>query len=606
MSSLDGGGAMSEPAARWSRVKTWLISRDLANNKKKRTQTDEESATTAQSAASPPPPLQRRRPFTWSRLHSHFVLMGGFAFDTGSDTSSPLPPRLTLTPRAVCFLAQQRPDLIPDVPEDVIRDKSKANHIAKTLVFLQAFWFCLQVTFRLAAGLPISILELNTFAHVFFAFCVFLAWWDKPLDINEPLLISLDRADAAAIYAAMFMLSTMGFMQKSVCGKWTCILELTAETRYNETPEDMRATRSAATLSVPSASNVLIGEDLSDSGEADVLSEQADAVLRHPTDHRYLEPETPSAESACKPRSSAKPAGVETGSITSADCSPPGDGIVGVGGDQDSGSDLAGTGKPTEDDTGIPAEGITLKPAQDSHGVRFCYVSKKPDSGYFPRYDNDEVKSPDDICVTLSRQAIQCCSLARQGVEKYPALNQLPYKEDPIAKSAGFPARILEDFVLVRAPNWPRHKNIGDKASGGDVFIVFLGFLLSGALYGSIHMFAWNGPFHTEVELLLWRIASLALMGTTATVIVAVILGIFVTGILEFLDEALGGPKYPFVLELVGALFVYFLFIPVTAGLVLYLLARIYLVVEGFVNLPYVPEGVYLQPSWAQYFPHIS
>ncbi|KAK3361457.1 hypothetical protein B0T24DRAFT_724661 [Lasiosphaeria ovina] len=51
---------------------------------------------------------------------------------------------------------------------------------------------------RLAAGLPISLLELNTFAHVVFAVYVFAAWWDKPLDINEPVIISLDRGDNAS------------------------------------------------------------------------------------------------------------------------------------------------------------------------------------------------------------------------------------------------------------------------------------------------------------------------------------------------------------------------------------------------------------------------
>ena len=607
MSKLDEGGALSEPAelaAGWSRLAPWLrMPRDLA--KKERPRTDEESAT----SPSPSPPL-RRRPFAWSRLHSHFVLMGGYAFDTGDDTSSPLPPRLTLTPRAVCFLAQHRPDLIPEVPEDVIRDKSKANHIAKTLVFLQALWFCLQVVFRLAARLPISVLELNTFAHVIFAFCVFLAWWDKPLDINEPLLISLDRTDAAAIYAAMFLSSRMGFMQKSICGKWTCVLEFAAGNRCGQTPENMRGVGSADTPSVPSASNIPTGgNERGDGGVTEALGKQAGTLLRRATDPQYIEnPETPSAELACTPpRSSADPAGVETGSSTGADRSPSSDDFANVRETQGEGGDLASTDKSSKtDDSGIVvaeilAEGITLKPAQETHGVCFRYLSKDPDKEYL-RYDSQKVKDLDDICFTVSRHTIQCCALARQVMEKYPDLNRLPYNEDPTRKLVAHQQRILEDFVLVRAPNWPRLKNIGDMASGGDTFQLFLGFLLSGAVYGSIHMLAWNGPLHTEVELLLWRIASLTLMGTTAAVIAAIIL---LVGN-EMLSELLDHPKYPFVLELLAALFLYLLFIPMAAGLVLYLLARIYIVVEGFVNLPYVPEGVYLQPQWSQYFPHIS
>jgi hypothetical protein len=58
---------------------------------------------------------------------------------------------------------------------------------------------------RLTAGLPISLLELNTFARVVFAFYVFAAWLDKPLDTNEPVIISLDRGDNVALCAAMYI-----------------------------------------------------------------------------------------------------------------------------------------------------------------------------------------------------------------------------------------------------------------------------------------------------------------------------------------------------------------------------------------------------------------
>jgi len=110
-------------------------------------------------------------PFYWSRTHSHLALMGGFAFDTGGDSSIPLPnTRYTLTPVGICFLAKHRPDLMPNITTDAINDKSKASPFAKALVLAQALWFCLQTITRLAMRMPISALELNTLAHVFFAF----------------------------------------------------------------------------------------------------------------------------------------------------------------------------------------------------------------------------------------------------------------------------------------------------------------------------------------------------------------------------------------------------------------------------------------------------
>ena len=37
-----------------------------------------------------------------------------------------------------------------------------------------------------------------------------------------------------------------------------------------------------------------------------------------------------------------------------------------------------------------------------------------------------------------------------------------------------------------------------------------------------------------------------------------------------------------------------------------YVVARVYLVVECFINLAYLHDSVYEMPSWSQYFPHIS
>ena len=45
-------------------------------------------------------------------------------------------------------------------------DKSKANTLAKALVIIQASWLLIQVIGRLIAKLPVTLLEVNTIAHV--------------------------------------------------------------------------------------------------------------------------------------------------------------------------------------------------------------------------------------------------------------------------------------------------------------------------------------------------------------------------------------------------------------------------------------------------------
>lgn len=105
-------------------------------------------------------------------VHSFFASTGGFAFEFDeSSTRGPhaflpvgCPRRLTLTARGMAFLGAC--GHLPDVPRVDIMDKSKANNLAKVLVIVQASWLLIQVVGRLIAKLPVTVLEVNTVAHV--------------------------------------------------------------------------------------------------------------------------------------------------------------------------------------------------------------------------------------------------------------------------------------------------------------------------------------------------------------------------------------------------------------------------------------------------------
>ena len=103
----------------------------------------------------------------WTITHSFFASTGGFAFENGDDAAQYLPNgcrRLTLTARGVAFLANC--GHLPNVSKAEITDKSKANNVAKALVIIQASWMLVQVIGRLLARLPVTLLEVNTIAHV--------------------------------------------------------------------------------------------------------------------------------------------------------------------------------------------------------------------------------------------------------------------------------------------------------------------------------------------------------------------------------------------------------------------------------------------------------
>lgn len=116
---------------------------------------------------------------TWSMTHSFFACSGGFAVELqalsgvlvtetddspATDHENVRPARLTLTARGMMLLADS--GHLPVVEKAEIEDKSKANDLAKAAVIVQATWMLIQVMSRLAARLPVTLLEVNTVAHV--------------------------------------------------------------------------------------------------------------------------------------------------------------------------------------------------------------------------------------------------------------------------------------------------------------------------------------------------------------------------------------------------------------------------------------------------------
>jgi hypothetical protein len=121
--------------------------------------------------------------------HSFYAGMGGFVIESNgssADRGMPFIPgsqRLTLSARGVAFLA--RCGHLPNIPEDDIVDKSKADGLAKFLVCLQAAWMVVQVIARLVLGLPVTLLEVNILGHVLCAFVIYMLWWRKPRLVYE-------------------------------------------------------------------------------------------------------------------------------------------------------------------------------------------------------------------------------------------------------------------------------------------------------------------------------------------------------------------------------------------------------------------------------------
>ncbi|THY75313.1 hypothetical protein D6C86_03695 [Aureobasidium pullulans] len=143
----------------------------------------------------------------WSMVHAFYAVMGGFVVD--SNEESPLYPecaqrkRITLSPTGVQYIAEHHSHLLPHVEEAEVRDKSKANALAKFLVCIQAGWFVLQCISRMVLSLPITLLELNTFGHSICALIIYIFWWSKPLDVEQPTPIKSKEAQDLFAFLCM-------------------------------------------------------------------------------------------------------------------------------------------------------------------------------------------------------------------------------------------------------------------------------------------------------------------------------------------------------------------------------------------------------------------
>ncbi|KAF2006515.1 hypothetical protein P154DRAFT_600371 [Amniculicola lignicola CBS 123094] len=111
------------------------------------------------------------------------------------------------------------------------------------------------------------------------------------------------------------------------------------------------------------------------------------------------------------------------------------------------------------------------------------------------------------------------------------------------------------------------------------------------AAYGALHIAAWNEYFPSKAERILWITSSVAI-GSSG---VFFWLLFFIKQSSEALDvfgTRLGRHR---ALHLVARYVLFPLFV----------LARMYLVVEGFVSLRRAPKAIYKTPEWTEFFPHL-
>jgi hypothetical protein len=417
--------------------------------------------------------------------------MGGFAIDT-SDAEHPFLPegrmRLTLTPYGVQCIAELEPELIPNISKEDIDDKSKASGLAKTIVCFQALWFCLQCLIRLGRGLPITLLELNTFVHALCTIITYWLWWDKPLDVSEPTIIKGQHKNELA---ALFSLADIRKSYFPVLHPPGCGLE---------------------------------------------AKDQGKAYLHH----------------------------------------------------------LGTSGTVTPHPQSFP---FKLDPHQQIHGYFYRLHISQRRYRAFCRCD------PRSYYIELSEVDVIRAKLASQYIRRiigFRTKDCKPRNFEHWLKEFTVSINIDQSLLSQRIRNWPdvsAFAYLSFFKRSGMPKPVAVGFSLAGVAYGLLHLSAWGAPFPSKAQMMLWKISGLTLISSGPALVFIVCLSHFFQGSLWIFGS--------FEKRMAKVLFSLFLLFPASYAL-LYVVSRVYLLVECFINLSYLPASAFKVPGWSGYVPHIS
>lgn len=114
--------------------------------------------------------------------------MGGFVIQSKNDSFERCRPR---PDKLLSFLEK---GTIPwsDPSDAEIQGRSRADWLTKGITMVQILYFVTSLIGRWAQGLAVTSLELFTLGIVFCAIATFLAWWNKPFDVQIPIVLFSD------------------------------------------------------------------------------------------------------------------------------------------------------------------------------------------------------------------------------------------------------------------------------------------------------------------------------------------------------------------------------------------------------------------------------
>lgn len=401
--------------------------------------------------------------------------MGGVVVTTGDYIDGN--PQLSITAegvRLLSFLGR-----LPHIRESQIRDKSKADGLAKFLVVLQAGWMIVQTIARVHQDLPVTLLEINTCGHIICALALYLLWWSKPLDVKDAFLIQ--RQDwVDPFIALMWMCSPISGDTNDEISEMRCM---------SYTPPAQRGIRNNSIGAV---------DEQSKSANEGSLS-----VKLHRTHF-------------------------SVGSIGTRDPRK----FIGPLGEYTVGSEDRSPSTPLDHDVCYFIQNITINVSSE-HEIFFQIQDDRHGLQHTRQYCRrafSDCKSHEP----LDDQAIMRWGLANKLVdtlwnecEKRPSYMDFFFTTSTLGIFVGEPIYIAHHIT-----NFPGLSYLGSVNVHRDLLKTVAAF--AGAAYGGLHLSAWNDFFPTPIERYLWISCSCA-TGATGLVLALLFLA---TNKMEKLEAA--------------------------------------------------------------------
>ena len=567
--------------------------------------------------------------------------MGGFVIgtdDPGTEAYIPNSPRITLTPNGILFLA--RTDHLPDISVESIKDKSKADHLAKTLVCLQAGWIIVQYVGRLASHLPVTLLEINTVGHVVCALLMYTLWWSKPLDVLDPTLVTGEWVRPLCALMCMNSdigrVNTLGKRQKNSLVPFemdslnylndasTGVEDPVLNPNSNKSHASWSAIRDFAIHPQDHSKNHSINEIIGGTHQ----------FWEHPTSHNISSTrDQPHISNAhVHPRLGLR---YQVCTVQSQEFQMKRD-ILDL-------RNISYLQNHLEQMKSTPLEQRPMKQmmflgnlehtvgqiqitskrmyeavyslADQVNRVKFPPNSKQLDAqkrsvsamiSKLNRIDllPETTSAQSTVAVIRERQVLgktgfgldpECDAFrpkynAAQDLIEIPALaihldaegvTRWTLASEAMKSNLGLVSKIgtartaARNTMVSKISNWPHFT--------GNMQVIVLSFV--GALYGGLHASAWNGYFPSGIECVVWKAFACFIAGSGGLFAVYMIIVMFS----EFKD-------IEFLSKIEAFFIVYYV------GMVFYIAARVFLIIEAFISLRDLPVKAYSTPSWTQFY----